>query len=268
MPGRMTAQGLADRCAELGHPLDRSVIAKLEKGHRLTVTVADLVVLAKALDVPTPLLLYPLGAAETVEVLPGVFRATWDTVKWFTGSRAFPSVMSGERPTDPFCGTDEDNQAYATGSTSLLFHGQHDGRVTDWLWERGRVDVIEGALRKASTDEDRKAHQENLDNVQKRLVELERGLVEFRRQMRKSRIVPPSLPAVLVPMLGEPTFVVYERLDAKGQARARRTVAAGSEEDYHLAAASAWRPMLDVPFPGPPEDFDLDAQGSTESGED
>lgn len=57
----MSAQGLADRCAELGYPhLDRSLIAKIESAKkRRRVLVDELAVFARALDVYAEDLLSP-----------------------------------------------------------------------------------------------------------------------------------------------------------------------------------------------------------------
>ncbi|MCZ9344665.1 helix-turn-helix transcriptional regulator, partial [Streptomyces sp. TRM76130] len=57
----LTAQGLADATRAAGYAIDRSVIAKIEKGLRQSISVAELVVIARALGVPPVLLLYPLG---------------------------------------------------------------------------------------------------------------------------------------------------------------------------------------------------------------
>lgn len=83
---RLTVQALAERCTDLGLPLGRPTIAKLENGIRETITVGELQVLAKALGVPPVLLLFPLGRAATVEVLPGEHADTLDALAWFTGS--------------------------------------------------------------------------------------------------------------------------------------------------------------------------------------
>ena len=47
---KMSAQQLADRTAELGAPIPRSVLANLESGRRETVSVAEILVLAAALE--------------------------------------------------------------------------------------------------------------------------------------------------------------------------------------------------------------------------
>lgn len=82
---KMSAQQLADATAALGLPIARSVIANLESGRRDTVSVAELLVLARALRVPPLLLIFPVGQLETVELLPGEFAKTWDGARWLTG---------------------------------------------------------------------------------------------------------------------------------------------------------------------------------------
>lgn len=81
----VSAQKLADRCAELGAPIPRTVLSNLENGRRGNVTVAELLVLAAALDVPPATLVFPVGHQATVEMLPGVNRAPMDAVDWVSG---------------------------------------------------------------------------------------------------------------------------------------------------------------------------------------
>lgn len=87
--GRMSAQALSDRCAALGYPIDRSVIAKLEKGLRQSIAVADVLVLAKALGVPPLLLVFPIDGDNLVEALPGKEMVGWQAAKWFSGEGPF-----------------------------------------------------------------------------------------------------------------------------------------------------------------------------------
>ncbi|MEY9839671.1 hypothetical protein [Streptacidiphilus sp. EB103A] len=93
---RVSAQALADRCAELGHPLDRSVIAKLEKGIRQTVTVADLLVLAKALDMAPLALIFPVGYELETEVLPGRVEHPVTALRWASGEGLLPAQPDQE----------------------------------------------------------------------------------------------------------------------------------------------------------------------------
>lgn len=59
--GKRSAQWLADRTSELGSPVSRSVISDLEVGRRRHIAVAELVVIARALDTPASLLCSEIG---------------------------------------------------------------------------------------------------------------------------------------------------------------------------------------------------------------
>jgi transcriptional regulator with XRE-family HTH domain len=82
---KMTAQALAKACADLGLPIGRVVIANLERGHRETITVGELMALAAALDVPPVTLVFPVGEPGEVEYLPGRTADAWDAALWFSG---------------------------------------------------------------------------------------------------------------------------------------------------------------------------------------
>ena len=82
----MTAQQLAKRTAQLGFEIPRSVIANLENNRRDIVTVAELLILAAALDVPPVLLVAPVGRARAQEVLPGVQTSPWRARGWIHGA--------------------------------------------------------------------------------------------------------------------------------------------------------------------------------------
>lgn len=76
----------------------RTVIAKLETGRREAVSTAELQVLAYALGVPPVLLLFPLGYAETVELLPGHQVGPWAAIEWFYGNISDPSDPASDPP--------------------------------------------------------------------------------------------------------------------------------------------------------------------------
>lgn len=91
--GKMSAQQLSNRCAELGYPIPRSTITNLEIGRKESVSLQEVVVLAKALDIPPLQLVYPLGRDRTIEVLPGTTIPTQLAAEWFTGEGAFPVAL-------------------------------------------------------------------------------------------------------------------------------------------------------------------------------
>ncbi|MBC9730447.1 helix-turn-helix domain-containing protein [Streptomyces sp. TRM68367] len=83
---RMSAQDLADRCEEIGHPIPRNVIANMESGRRANLPLVDVLVLAEALRTYPICLLYPVGYVNRVQRLPLQHSdPTWDAMHWFTG---------------------------------------------------------------------------------------------------------------------------------------------------------------------------------------
>ena len=79
-------QQLADRTAELGVPIPQSVLANLESGRRETVSVAEVLVLAAALDVAAADLVFPVGFDEQIEMLPARAMDPLTARRWFTGT--------------------------------------------------------------------------------------------------------------------------------------------------------------------------------------
>lgn len=95
-----SAQKLSDACAELGMEFPRSTLADLESGRRAHISVAELLVLARALNVPPVVLLVPVGAEASAEILPGASRPPFRAAQWITGEAPFPG---------------EDGEAYLRG---------------------------------------------------------------------------------------------------------------------------------------------------------
>lgn len=90
----ISAQTLANRTAELGHEVKRSVIANMESGRRANVPLTDVFVLAQALRVPPALIVFPLGHFETFEALPGRRFDTSEAARWWEGYR--PPLLDGD----------------------------------------------------------------------------------------------------------------------------------------------------------------------------
>lgn len=80
----LTAAELSEACAALGVEVPSRTITNWETGKRASIGVTDLIVVAEALGVPPISLLFPLGEADRVEVLPGRDVAVWDAIAWFT----------------------------------------------------------------------------------------------------------------------------------------------------------------------------------------
>ncbi|WP_327319290.1 hypothetical protein [Streptomyces sp. NBC_01235] len=178
---RMTAQALANRTAELGHPLDRSVIAKLEKGFRQSVTVADVVVLARALDVAPVSLLFPLGEPE-VELAPGDIRSTWPALQWFGAEGPYPAPSGSEGET----------QRWEPPPAIGLFR-QHEDYVHQCLQAAARA--ADSRLQSTLSEGDERARLEAVADADAQLALSLRDMVKaLRKTLRAVNHEPPPLP--------------------------------------------------------------------------
>jgi transcriptional regulator with XRE-family HTH domain len=83
--GSRSARWLAERTKELGFEVTRNQLSDLENGRRRLVTVAELMVLARALDTTPIALLYPDPCADEIEMLPDVTTSGPYAPQWFSG---------------------------------------------------------------------------------------------------------------------------------------------------------------------------------------
>lgn len=194
---RMSAQALADRCAKLGHRLDRSVIAKLERGLRQTVTVADVIVLARALNVPPLLLVLPVGQEEMTEVLPGHDAPTWPAATWFTGEAPFP----GSDPSVYVIGEDDQpDPGFDAGAAPLRLFRDHarylEEREAAWLAAQAATADTRREAAAVRREAAQAAAQATADAY--RYVRLlDAQIRQTRAAMRKRGLLPPPLPRYL-----------------------------------------------------------------------
>lgn len=170
---QLTAQALADRTSELGYPIDRSVIAKLEKGHRQSVTAAELFVLAQALNVSPVLLILPLGHEQTIDVAPDTTVTTTEALLWIAGQQALP-------------GDEQRGYQFELETVHIVALFQlHKTRVDQWRNSRMAARQIRAGERKG-TDVD----VEEFDRRAEQAVTHLRGM---RRQMEVEGLLPPRI---------------------------------------------------------------------------
>lgn len=189
--GKQSVQGLADRCTELGMPLDRSVIAKLEKGLRQTVTVGEILVLARALRVPPLLLVFPIGQQETMEVLPGMAVDVWDAAKWFTGE----APLALEWDEDHSVAQVLDHAAWE-GNAAQLYR-EHDRLLNARRETLNAAGAARMRAKGAPDAEERDLHLQVAASEERHARELEQALRDHRAHMRRVGITPPALPTDL-----------------------------------------------------------------------
>jgi len=89
---RLTARELSRRTAGLGYPISRGAIAKIESNLRSgKIDVAEVLVLAVALEIPPVLLLFPQVATDGGAVILPTFMTKEDeAVRWMAGQVSFP----------------------------------------------------------------------------------------------------------------------------------------------------------------------------------
>lgn len=139
---------LALECERLGMPgLTESSLGNIERGQKENakrgtrrVLVEELIVLAKALEVPPILLIFPVDKAPTIEVTPGRTMSTWDALRWFTA----------EGPIAP----DDIDRTYGAGQydprAEKYGYGERDPitglfewyESPDATWEQGAAPVV------------------------------------------------------------------------------------------------------------------------------
>lgn len=185
---KMSAQQLADATAALGHAVPRSVIANLESGRRDVVSVAELLVLARALEVPPLLLVFPIGSASTVEVLPGVHAPTWPVARWFTGEGRFPTRTpdGGWEPADIDRWGDE---------ATALFRNQQ-GLISDWRRFRGHASTVRKML-ESGDPEKVEQFRDDVGRNDVAAIRAEEQLRTTRQIMRRVGLDPGPLPPEL-----------------------------------------------------------------------
>lgn len=83
--GKLSTQKLSERTKDLGHEVTRAVLSDLENGRRRHVTVAEITVLAMALDTAPIALLYPDAIEGETQMLPDVDAGQRFAMQWFCG---------------------------------------------------------------------------------------------------------------------------------------------------------------------------------------
>lgn len=147
----LTAVQLSERTRQLGYPISRVAISKIESNSRAgKLDVAEWLVLADALDVPPGALLYPDLPDGDVEVMPGRVLPSWIALLSLDGEtrdirhiEQWPELTSLARMTrQRFTKTEDSKVAWS-------MHSRESGEAKAEGREP-RVDVLEAALRRVA----------------------------------------------------------------------------------------------------------------------
>jgi hypothetical protein len=183
---RMSVQKLADATAELGMEIPRSVLANLESGRRDTVSVAEVLVLAAALDVSPIELIFPVGFDEGTEMLPGRKVYPLDAVRWFTGERVLHIVDVGTILSEP-AGFAERSSTYLVKQHADLVKVLRDQ-------EADAAKAIADAAIEGANDSARATASLRMDRLAELRSFIGETLGRLRAEMRNRGMLLPDLP--------------------------------------------------------------------------
>lgn len=165
----MSAQKLADRCAELGAPIPRTVLSNLENGRRGNVTVAEMLVLAAALDVPPATLVFPVGYQAAVEALPGQTQPPVSAIEWLVGLQETGDAETKKSvPLYRFRG----HERQVVALTALL------AQVTWDTGKRARQELEELAVRRTLAASELNSLRERAMQLSAKLAEMDSATAE------------------------------------------------------------------------------------------
>jgi len=181
----LSAQDLSDRCEALGFPLPRAVLSNLENGRRESVTLAEVIVLARALEISPLQLVAPVGRQEKLELLPSAERPTWDAARWISGEMNVRE-LDGDRSPEPTF----DYGWTVNPALPLPSFRRHDALVAEWFSHRDSIPP-------AAESGDSEIFRRMLEIAAEGTLLLERRLSLLRRRMRGQGLTPPSLPPEL-----------------------------------------------------------------------
>ncbi|WP_406321627.1 helix-turn-helix domain-containing protein [Streptomyces sp. NBC_01637] len=171
-----SAQELADRCEQLGHPIPRNVIANMESGRRAGLPLVDVLVLAAALETYPACLIFPVGYVEQTQELPfEQLVPTWDALRRFTGEQDVPGLDAGLVP-------DFEVHASLVGTALAALDEEEQARF---------------AARAATSRAQQEEAERKRAGYADRAVSAKYKLRYLRRDLRDDGAVPPDLPPVL-----------------------------------------------------------------------
>lgn len=171
----LSAQQLADACAELGLPIQRSVLANLESGRRTNLSVPELLVIAAALKVAPVLLVFPVGREALSEFLPERTAETWRAAQWFGGH--------GEDPT-PTVNADRER----VHRLPVRLYADHEQAIRRLSEARANADALRTRARTENGDIARA-----LELAEENVTHTVGILRDLRRYMRDQGIQPPAI---------------------------------------------------------------------------
>ncbi|MFF1411954.1 helix-turn-helix domain-containing protein [Streptomyces sp. NPDC058289] len=196
----MSAQQLADRCAELGMPIARSVLANFESGRRPTLSVAELLIIAQALRVPPVSLVFPVGYEERTEYLPGKKYDTFEAAQWFSGE------VPGHGLSSSWQATEDDVAAFRETPFGVAQFREHERLVRSLVSHQLRADAKMKRAVQLGENFDPELHRALLqvaEEMTEATYRTAEEVAKIRAELREDGLTPPPLPYYLAPYFEE-----------------------------------------------------------------
>jgi hypothetical protein len=187
---RMSVQKLADATEKLGMPIPRSVLANLESGRRDTVSVAEILVLAAALNVAPIDLICPAGFDKQTEMLPGRMMDPLSATRWFTGEWKLDAYDDGVwTMREPGSGERSSAQLLKYHDDLISQVHKHEDRARDAL------KAVADAVGEDAQERARIAARDYMAAVEEWRAFAREPLRQARAEMRQRGMELPDLPA-------------------------------------------------------------------------
>lgn len=177
----LSARELGERCGEYGLPIARDVIANWEGGRRTTITLAELLVLARVLDVAPLRLIAPVGT-DVLVPLPDGAVPSWNAARWVTGESGPPV------PGDPW---------ETPGDLVLGLHREHDRLLSRWHGAVAEAARLRRGAAAASKDDEQESLTARAKDRDQHAAALEATLREVRSELGGLVEHLPELPPAL-----------------------------------------------------------------------
>ena len=195
----MSVQQLSAAVERFGVTIERPVLSNLENERRSTISVAEWLVLAAALQVPPLLLLFPVGRVDVVEPVPGFEVSPLIALHWAETGRLPAHAPTGDDEWPP---TPCPVEPAADRDARLIErYRRHRSLIGAWQMADGKAE----AVRRHWTGDDRDAELARLESEQRVTAG---ALRDLRDLLRSQELTPPELPrsyssAALRQALGE-----------------------------------------------------------------
>lgn len=174
-----TKTDLSRRVSNLGRPMSLDVITEIEKSAR-ALDIDDIIVMARALNVPPILLIFPVGKDAHCQLAPAEpTQETWASVEWFVGGRPYSPVAEAV-----------ESDAFEKATTMLRRYQEYSRCIDRWKKAIRQMQVAELVGRVMGEEQGRVAENQAMQET----LAAEKAIVETRMSLAQLGYPVPDLP--------------------------------------------------------------------------